>query len=67
MELTINGQTHSFPEAEITVSALLNELGFSNQPVLVELNGRALFPREFAVTPVREGDRLELIRLAAGG
>ena len=35
--------------------------------MLVELNGIALFPREFAATTLQEGDRLELMRMVAGG
>jgi thiamine biosynthesis protein ThiS len=35
--------------------------------MLVELNGAALFPREFANTVLQEGDRLELLRMVAGG
>ena len=67
MELIINGQKREFSRSALTVATLLPELGFTNQPVLVELNGRALFPREFPETALHDADRLEMVRLAAGG
>lgn len=35
--------------------------------VVVELNGDAVAPSEFAEREVREGDRLEIISIVAGG
>ncbi|MSU37053.1 MAG: sulfur carrier protein ThiS [Pedosphaera sp.] len=35
--------------------------------VVVELNGEAVPPSEFARHPLRNGDRLEIVRIAAGG
>ena len=53
--------------AGLTVTALLSELGLGSQPVLVELNGKALFPREFAATILASNDSVEVIRIVAGG
>lgn len=66
MRLTLNGKSTDVPAAK-TVAGLLADLGFGERPVLVELNRRALFPREFAEAPVNEGDEIEIIELAAGG
>jgi thiamine biosynthesis protein ThiS len=49
-----------------TVAALVAELGFPNRTVLVEHNGTALRPEEW-LRPIAEGDRLELLRIVAGG
>jgi sulfur carrier protein len=46
---------------------LVASLGLAGQPVLVEIEGRALFPREFEETIVTEGAEVEIIRIAAGG
>jgi thiamine biosynthesis protein ThiS len=35
--------------------------------VVVEHNGEAVAPSEFAGKHLREGDRLEIIRIVAGG
>lgn len=73
MTIALNGQTHRVPESEegpegfLSVAALLGTLDLGPQPVLVELNGEALFPREFEERPVREGDRVEIVRMVAGG
>ena len=66
MTITINGQARELDDVA-TVSALLAVLGQDARPVLVEHNGTALFPREFATTRVATGDVLEIIELAAGG
>ena len=35
--------------------------------VVVEHNGEALAPSEFAMRPLQAGDRLELVKIVAGG
>lgn len=35
--------------------------------VVVEHNGEAVAPSEFASRPLRPGDRLEIVRIVAGG
>lgn len=35
--------------------------------VVVELNGQAIAPSEFARRPLAHGDRLEIVRIVAGG
>ena len=49
------------------VAALVAELGFVKGAVLVEHNGTALRPAEWAGRSLDEGDSVELLRLAAGG
>jgi len=61
----INGQRHQ--TAAENVSALIAELGFASGTVLVEHNSTALRPGEWNQRPIRDGDRLELLRIAAGG
>ena len=64
--IQLNGRPHLTARGA-TVTALLAELGFAAQPVLVELNGTALFPREFPATLLNDKDVLEVIRIVAGG
>jgi thiamine biosynthesis protein ThiS len=35
--------------------------------VVVELNGGAVAPSEFATRQLKDGDRLEIVRIVAGG
>ena len=66
IKITLNGAPHESP-AGSTVASLLAALGFAEVPVLVEHNGAALFPRDFSATALAPGDRVELIRIVAGG
>jgi sulfur carrier protein len=66
MKLILNGTPREF-SAPLPIRGLLDELGLGEKPVVVELNLRAVFPREFAVTMVNEGDRVEIVQITAGG
>ena len=66
MKIQLNGSPHEI-EAPMTVAVLLESIGFGGKPVVVELDEQALFPRDFAHTPVGEGARVEIVTLAAGG
>lgn len=41
--------------------------GLPPRSVVVELNGEAVPPSEFARRPLQAGDRLEIVRIVAGG
>lgn len=67
MTIQLNGNPHETTAATVHVADLLRELDLDGQPVLVEHNGNALFPRDFTSTRLQPGDQLELIRVVAGG
>lgn len=64
--IRLNGSPREIPSA-MTLDSLLAHLGLSGKPVVVELNESAVFPREYATTTVSNGDRIEIVTLAAGG
>jgi sulfur carrier protein len=64
--IRVNGERREVPSGQ-TVSGLLETVGLAGRPVVVERNGAALFPREFPVTRLEEGDRVEIVRVVAGG
>jgi thiamine biosynthesis protein ThiS len=65
MNLVINGETQS-SSAE-TLSLLVEALGMKPDRVAVELN-REIVPREhWPQTPLRDGDRLEIVHFVGGG
>ena len=65
MTLTINGEPREVAQ-DLTISALLESLGLGGKPVVAELNQEALSPSEFG-KKLSDGDKLELITIAAGG
>lgn len=66
MTLIINGESHDFQQ-DLTVPNLLKCLGLQGKPVVIEHNETALSPSDFAGCPLADGDRLEIITIAAGG
>ena len=51
----------------ISLEILFDELGLPAPLLLVEYNGRALHRSEWEEVKLSEGDRLELMSVAAGG
>jgi sulfur carrier protein len=66
MTITLNGEKREFASIA-TVGDLLQHIGLGGKPVVVEQNERALFPREIAGAPVRDGDVIEIVQVTAGG
>ncbi len=65
MNLTINGETQAYTAQ--TLSALVEQLGMKPDRVAIELN-REIVPREhWPRTPLRDGDRLEIVHFVGGG
>jgi sulfur carrier protein len=50
-----------------TLEQFLLSLSFLPRSVVVEHNGEAVTPSEFQTREVRAGDRLEIVRIVAGG
>jgi len=66
MQLTANGRPI---EAELpcTIEAFLSAQGLPPRSVVVEHNGEAVAPSEFAGRMLNAGDRLEIVKIVAGG
>ncbi len=65
MKLHINGEVRDLDDVS-TIADVVNTLGFPAAALLVEHNGTALRREEWTLA-VSEGDRLEVIRIVAGG
>jgi thiamine biosynthesis protein ThiS len=65
MKLVLNGQEREVQATQ--VEDLVAELGLPLSAALVEHNGTALLRSEWAMTNLQNGDRLEIIRMVAGG
>lgn len=69
MTITLNGAPTEIADGleKFSLSTLLDTLGFSGKPIVVEHNKEAIFPRDYDKTFVQDGDQLEIISIAAGG
>ena len=66
MKLVINGATREAP-ALATLADLAAWLELPAFGSAIELNGEVVRRADHAATPLREGDRLEVVRLVGGG
>lgn len=67
MTITLNGKSTEIHGDAVTVKDFVAGLELGKQPVLVELNGEAIFVREFTDHFINDGDVVEVIRMVAGG
>jgi thiamine biosynthesis protein ThiS len=66
MTLVVNGEERPAPDGA-SLAELVRELALEGRPIAVELN-RAVVPKDrYDRTPLREGDRLEIVTLVGGG
>jgi sulfur carrier protein len=66
MTITVNGESRSVPPVS-TIDALVRELNLIPATLLIEHNGLALHREEWNSRALREGDKIEFIRVVAGG
>jgi len=66
MKIILNGEPRSVVEPT-TVSALVRELNLIPATLLIEHNGLALQREEWNSRALRDGDKVEFIRVVAGG
>ena len=66
MKIILNGEPRSVVD-RATISALVQELNLIPAALLIEHNGLALHREEWNSHTLREGDKIEFIRVVAGG
>jgi sulfur carrier protein len=66
MTISLNGETVDAREAK-TIADLIDHYQLSPQSVLVEHNGLAVHRHEWPKQSLAEGDRVEFVRVVAGG
>lgn len=66
MQIVLNGK-HRLVQEPATVASLLSVLDVAVKGVAVEVNERLIPRRTFDHTPVRDGDRVEVVTLVGGG
>lgn len=65
MEITVNGEPLTATSAALT--ALLAELGVADKRIAVELNEEICPRSQWAVTQLKQGDRIEIVHAIGGG
>lgn len=66
MKISVNGETADSRGAE-TIEELVERYRLPPNTVLIEHNGLALHRREWKARKLTEGDRIEVLRVVAGG
>ena len=66
MKIAVNGESVDTREAK-TIAELIERYQLSPQSILVEHNGLVVPRYEWPKRPLAEGDRIEFIRVVAGG
>ena len=66
LNLIINGEVRQFPQ-ELTVSALIEHLGYSGKRIAIERNGEIVPKSQHGSTALAAGDQLEIVVAVGGG
>ena len=66
MRISLNGEEADAHGAQ-TVAELIGRFALSPSEILIEHNGVALHRREWPQRTLHAGDRIEIIRVVAGG
>jgi thiamine biosynthesis protein ThiS len=66
MKIILNGKPYD-AHGIATIEELLANMELAGRPVVVELNRRALLPREHASATLDEGAVVEVVQITAGG
>lgn len=66
VKLLINGDARTIDTAR-NIAELIDELGLPAPAMLVEHNGLALRREEWTARTLADGDRVEIVRIVAGG
>lgn len=64
--ILLNGAAHPLA-VPIPLTELLDSLGLAGKPIVCEVDGRAVPPRDHPAVVIQPGCRVEVVTLAAGG
>ncbi len=67
MKCIFNGFPEEFDGSDLTIRELLDRTREDDPAVIVELNGRYVYRKDFDSTSIKEGDRVEFIHPSFGG
>jgi thiamine biosynthesis protein ThiS len=67
LRFMFNGFAEDCAGAELTVQELLDRSEEDDPAVIVEINGRFVYRKDFKIATIKEGDRVEFIHPSFGG
>ena len=67
MRITFNGFVEEMADTELTVQNLLDMTYEDDPAVIVEVNGRFVYRKDFKEYKIQDGDRVEFIHPSFGG
>jgi sulfur carrier protein len=66
LDIKINGEVRQF-SAALTVTGLIDQLGYTGKRIAVERNGEIVPKSQHATTALVSGDQLEIVVAVGGG
>lgn len=67
MKITVNDKQYDLNRTEMTCSELLSNIKIDTTGLIVELDGKIYTAQQFNDAVVKDGSKLELIRIMGGG
>jgi len=67
VKITLNGFPEEIQGSEVTIQDLLDQSQEDDPAVIVEVNGRFVYRKDFKTFKIGEGDRIEFIHPSFGG
>ena len=64
--VSINGEARHFPQ-ELSIAALVEEMGLTGKRIALERNGEIVPRSTFATQHLADGDKLEIVAAVGGG
>jgi len=67
VKFIFNGFPEEIEDCKLTIQDLLDRTEEDDPAVIVEVNGRFVYRKDFSVYSINEGDRVEFIHPSFGG
>ncbi|MGL5633403.1 MAG: sulfur carrier protein ThiS [Azovibrio sp.] len=67
INITLNGEKKNFNQPGMTVSALVELLGYTGKRIAIERNGEIVPKSQHSTTSLADGDTLEIVVAVGGG
>lgn len=67
MKVTINGKEHSIQAESLSCEDLLSKVDIPKDGLIAEVDGRIYTVTQLGSATVRDGSKIELIRIMGGG
>lgn len=67
MRFFVNGEEHNFKHSTLCCEELLEQMGVSKDGLIAEIDGKVFTVTQFKEALIKEGSKIELIRMMGGG